>query len=293
MKNYNEFKTLILMKLDADIPEPKDIQTTKVQRLNGCPEEAVLVMENGVNAAPTIYLERFYKEYESSGDFDAVYKKILDLHMSCRLDKPMDVKAITEFDRAKDFIVLRLINRKNNTDLLETAPYIKFLDLAIVFYIVIRDTEKGEMASVKVSNYLLDDIWGKTVDDIYPIALENTERLFPLELMNMGSILELATGTPVPEGPPVKVMTNNKGMFGAIALYFKDKIREVAEGCGSDMYILPSSIHEILLCPVVVSPEIKDMTEMVQEVNRTVVDVSEILSDHAYLYKLETDEIVF
>jgi len=60
---------------------------------------------------------------------------------------------------------------------------------------------------------------------------------------------------------------------------------------GADMYILPSSIHEVILLP---SDRINDPTEllsMVHDANTTVVSIGDVLSDSVYYYDRKTDHI--
>ena len=81
-------------------------------------------------------------------------------------------------------------------------------------------------------------------------------------------------------------------MYGASVMLFKDPLRDFANYMGHDLYILPSSIHEVILLlddEYVQSSE--ELREMVRETNRMVVDQEEVLSDHIYNYDREKDEI--
>ena len=65
----------------------------------------------------------------------------------------------------------------------------------------------------------------------------------------------------------------------------------VAEKVGGDFYILPSSVHELLVIPRDAGMEISELEKMVCEVNATQVSVEERLSDHVYAYDSQTHEI--
>ena len=58
-----------------------------------------------------------------------------------------------------------------------------------------------------------------------------------------------------------------------------------------DFYILPSSLHEIILMREDMAPEMETLREMVQEINSTQVLVEDYLSDSIYYYDRNTKEV--
>lgn len=66
-------------------------------------------------------------------------------------------------------------------------------------------------------------------------------------------------------------------------MLFPEKLQEISEQLGSNLYILPYSIHEILVCPKM-GNDIEELKEMVNEVNTMCVDKTERLSDSVYCY---------
>ena len=98
----------------------------------------------------------------------------------------------------------------------------------------------------------------------------------------------------IPEDvPALYVLTDENKTFGASQLYLKDKIREFAKQQDCDVYILPSSIHELLLLRAdFPNLEPSYLKEMVYEVNATQVSEEEFLFDGAYKFELATDKII-
>ena len=95
----------------------------------------------------------------------------------------------------------------------------------------------------------------------------------------------------VPTDDKLFVLTNNQKLNGAAALLDEKMMEQIAERVGNDFYILPSSVHEVLIVPKEAGMDFKDLEAMVQEVNATQVAPQDKLSDHVYQYDNETREV--
>lgn len=91
--------------------------------------------------------------------------------------------------------------------------------------------------------------------------------------------------------PKMYILTNSVGINGATSIIYKDAIRNFADKLKTDFYILPSSIHEVILVPYEDSISREELKDMVNEVNCTQVPVEEILSDRVYIYRRKTNRI--
>lgn len=86
------------------------------------------------------------------------------------------------------------------------------------------------------------------------------------------------------------VITNKSGMNGAIGIYDKKLLCNIAKKYNSNLVILPSSIHECIIY-INDEPDMEVYSNMVREVNETQVAPEEVLSNHAYFFDKETCEI--
>ena len=84
---------------------------------------------------------------------------------------------------------------------------------------------------------------------------------------------------------PMYVVSNKKNLFGASAILYSDYLEEWAEELECDLYVIPSSVHELLVMPAAHAYSGEEITEMIREINRTQVAREEILSDHVYIYR--------
>ena len=79
--------------------------------------------------------------------------------------------------------------------------------------------------------------------------------------------------------------------FGATCLLYKDLLKHFSEESQTDFYILPSSIHEVILVPTLENDCYGELSDMVREVNDSQLMDDEILSTHAYYYSRCKNEI--
>lgn len=190
---------------------------------------------------------------------------------------------------AKKSLFVKLVNTERNESLVEQSISKEFLDLSAVVRVVLKMDKEG-MASMALSKGDAE-ILGMTEEEIYAAALANTLRLFPPKLMNLGRYVEMRIGAELPLGEDevtTYILTNQKEVDGAIYFMSPEVVGAIAEALEDDLYILPSSVNEVLL---VRASELEDgvdeLKEMVRDANETVVSEKDILSYNVYHYDKE------
>ena len=190
---------------------------------------------------------------------------------------------------AKKSLFVKLVNTERNESLVEQSISKEFLDLSAVVRVVLKMDKEG-MASMALSKGDAE-ILGMTEEEIYAAALANTLRLFPPKLMNLGRYVEMSIGAELPLGEDevtTYILTNQKDVDGAIYFMSPEVVGAIAEALEDDLYILPSSVNEVLL---VRASELEDgvdeLKEMVRDANETVVAEKDILSYNVYHYDKE------
>ena len=68
-------------------------------------------------------------------------------------------------------------------------------------------------------------------------------------------------------------------------MFYPHVLEMIGEILKEDFYILPSSIHEMIILPKSREIAKEELDAMIQDINHTQVDTEEVLSDHAYLYE--------
>ena len=190
---------------------------------------------------------------------------------------------------AKKSLFVKLVNTERNESLVEQSISKEFLDLSAVVRVVLKMDKEG-MSSMVLSKGAAE-ILGMTEEEIYAAALANTLRLFPPKLMNLGRYVEMSIGGKLTLGEDevtTYILTNQKEVDGAIYFMSPEVVGAIAEALEDDLYILPSSVNEVLL---VRASELEDgvdeLKEMVRDANETVVAEKDILSYNVYHYDKE------
>ncbi len=193
-------------------------------------------------------------------------------------------------------VFLRLVNREKNKEVLEKIPHREFLDLAVVYYFSIPIS--GDVAGTMLLSLEHLKLLKITEEELYKTAQSNGERFQPVRIRCMEELLyDLGRkiGVEVYETKTchsvLYVMTNSKGMFGAASLLFEEELEAFAERIGKSFYVLPSSVHEVIFVPDCEGFSKDYFKSMVQEINATQVDATEVLSDNIYFYNKETKQL--
>lgn len=190
---------------------------------------------------------------------------------------------------AKKSLFVKLVNTERNESLVEHSISKEFLDLSAVVRVILKMDKEG-MSSMALSKKDAENL-GMTEEEIYAAALANTLRLFPPKLMNLWGYVEQNIGIGLPyeeDEVTTYILTNQKEVDGAFYLMSRELVGNIAEMLEDDLYILPSSVNEVLL---VRASEVRDgvdgLKAMVRDVNETIVAEKEILSYSVYHYDKE------
>ena len=267
-----------------------DIQVQDVVKNNGIRLTGLVFQERGSLPAPCIYLEDFYAAYQDGGmDMGAAADEILTVYdRECKAPE-FDVPAFLDYSRISSRLHGRLVNTEKNAGLLEQIPHRDILDLSLIYYVEVSGPGSGGgTGSIRVENGQMQS-WGVSEGELYNRAMQNMQAKGRASVLKMEDILGMAlrrgcAGEPE-EGFSVYVLTNSVKMYGAAQMLDSKALETAAEIFGSDFYILPSSIHETILIPVVEEKAaLEKLAQLVREVNGTVVRGEDYLSSHVYRY---------
>ena len=311
--NYEEFKERIKDDIKDYMDEKyKDCEVV-IRKVNKTNREVdglnMLDIPGLKNATPTLYVNDLYEKYEKTGDYEEIARMAAEtMEYGIKSFNSQIKEECLDTSKLKDKVFFSLINAEQNRELLNTVPHREFEDLAIVYRWNIGSDSMGTYTNL-VNNDLAEKE-GLTENDLYNAASKNTKELFPVSIKNMNEVIgEMIFGESgideemqkefsevmqeTPDENCMYVITNESKLFGAASMLYEEPIHELAERVGSDLYILPSSVHEV----IAVSADFGSPEELA-EVNMEQVDINDRLSNQVYQYdkdlrtlRLATDTI--
>lgn len=273
------------------------VKLNDVNKNNGIKLKGIMIREDNCNVSPTIYLNELFEAYEDNKmTLDEIADNVIAKYEVNKITSSIDMRFFTIFDRVKDRIIFQLINYEKNKDMLENIPHIQYLDLAIVFRVLVSE-EPFSNATVLIHNEHMQ-LWKMTagypitIKELYELALKNTPVHQPYEIKNMVDIIkEMNIAVGQDESINMYVLTNKDRVQGASSLLYPDILADFGKAVQKDFYVLPSSIHECILLPAQGDEDADFLRSMVMEVNETQVDEEEKLSDSVYYFSRESGKL--
>lgn len=242
--------------------------------------EALTAREIGSEMAVSANLSRAYEAYQSGIPLSDITES-LALQIGKALDQMTSINAdsITDYESAKNKLIVELVSADRNREMLEKTPHMQMADMAVVFRVMVdpQDITKG---TVLVSNSLQDQ-YGITQDQLQKDALENAARIRPAEIRSMSEALGMESKG---EEEILFVASVPDAVRGAGVIAYPGFLDQAAGKLEGDFFVLPSSIHEVLLVKDDGRQHAKELNDLVSAVNQTKVSPEEQLSDNAYHY---------
>jgi len=286
--NYNQFKNEVLCRLQETVGDRGVVRLFTVHKNNGLTLWAVSVMDDDSNIAPSIYLERYYQLYLKGRTVEELTHLILAENFRKQIRKPIATEVFQDPEAICERVLFRVINYDMNADFLAEVPHRRILDLAVIYYLEVSDPAIGNATVVIRDREAMR--MGLKEETLYRRALANTPRMKPVRIESMtNALIALAggqnlTGLPGEEDLPMYIAGNEDRVFGAAVLAYPDVFKDFADRLDSDLYIIPSSIHELILIAVRERFGRGELAEMVKEINATQVPPQEVLSNNVYTY---------
>ena len=283
--NYNVFGNEVKQEVEKLLGSEVRVELRQITKNNGIILEGLCILEKGSYVSPTIYLEDFYREYKDGVSLKEIAGRIYDIYEKRCRNIPFSLEYFLDFEKIKENIFCKLVNREMNQELLRDVPSVSFLDLSVVFICAVKNEEFGN-GSVLIREEHRKH-WKVSKELLYEYARENTFRLRPFELKSMEELIEDLVE---PEERnllkeiPMYVLSNRDRVFGAAGILYDRILSSAGARLEEDFYVLPSSVHEVILVPGHVAGSEKELHTMVHEVNHTQVEPEEVLSENVYHY---------
>ncbi|MSS15932.1 DUF5688 family protein [Porcincola intestinalis] len=287
--NYEQFLEQIKEDLTARFvtdlpPEYADVRIgiRDVEKLQGESYRGLSFRNGDSRVEVDLNLNPAFQAYEAGKPFQDLVKDV-QMQIMEALDRTpkIDIDELSKYETIKPKLMMEIISQKGNEDKLQKIPHQKVEDLALIYRVDMGGSADGRMTSVVTNRQL--EAFGITAEQLHQDALENAPITHPASLCSMREVMAEMTGTE-PEEPAMLVATVEDGFMGASVIQYPGFMEQAAEQVGGDLFVLPSSIHEVLLIPDDGKADFHDLEAMVQSINEAQVAPEERLSDHVYHY---------
>lgn len=303
MKAVEKFRQEIMERMENIYGKEYEIFPEDLKKNNGVKHYGISLRKRESHTAPVIYLESFYEEYQNGVSIEDVIREIGDMVRGAVSAEEIGKLAenLKNFNLTQENLRCRLINYRANEEALKDQVFRRVSDLALVVEIVVNRDNSGCL-TIRVRKELARE-WGIEEEDLIDRALENGSRKNPVRFLCLESLLtgiaketQEEPGTLAEQiqkaiekisvvGLDLYVLTVKEGTLGAAAVMYPGCLETIAQGLGSDLLILPSSVHEVLIAPYAEWGELDSFREMVRSVNRECVDAEDWLSDQVYVFR--------
>lgn len=325
--DFTSFTQKILKILQEKLGADYTVFSHYVKKNNGMELTGIVAKRTGRSTSPTIYINGFYKEGITEDEIKRAADALYDEFQKAEFEDDIDLSGFVAFDKAKNKLAFKLIHAEKNKELLKSVPHRLFHNLAIVFYYIVQEAPFYGNAVILVRDSYRKK-WGTTTDELMELALQNTPRLLPgvitdmeevmREILSEGlkndiksaktgesereslldenwfdDLIDQMSSDAIEKKISMYVLTNKQKMYGAACMLYPEILKNFAEKMKQDFYILPSSVHEVILVPANAGTDQESLREIVTDINRTQVAEDEILADSVYFYSRSRDKIVW
>lgn len=321
---YKQFIETVCNVVKESLGKDIEVNLRNVRKNNNVRLESITITEKDSNISPTIYLETYYKEYVSGKQLEDIVCEILKMYKESKVPEKIDIDFFTDYQKVKERIFCKLINKGKNQELLIEVPSRDFLDLSLIGYYSYENDSIGHGTITIQKSHI--EKWGISDEEFMNNAIENTQNILGYEWRNIQDIIKDILRENMKEkvmlhtagesmscseewieqvvdqmvadieeqynSSPMYVLTNCNKFLGAVSMIFPEVLEELGEILNEDYYILPSSIHEVILVPGLEIKEKERLKKLVNEVNVSQVEPEEILSDSVYFYTRSQKKLI-
>lgn len=286
--DFKQFCEKVYQSIKDFYGEDVSIRMQELNKNNGVMLTGLLLEGKENKIAPAVYLDSYFEDYTKGRKIGEIVMEIVQIYERVKKNQQINVQFFFDYQKARERICYKLIHYRRNQALMPEIPHVRYLNLAVVFYYAYENPLLGS-GTILIRNSHKES-WNVTTEELYQQAKENTERIFPADLIKMEEIIEEMAKESFTEESweeeqmlPMFVLTNGKRQFGAISIFYPGILKNLASKMNANLFILPSSVHEVILLPDV-GEKAECLQEMVRDVNRTQVAEEEVLADSVYYY---------
>lgn len=289
---YEEFVQEMYQRIQEILKDEYQVSMEEMIKCNDIRQRKLMLTCKEKQVSPAISMEQFFEMYQSGISLEDCVRAILDCMEEAEQKSDTETwgEMVSSWVTARKRVYPMLVSKERNKEFLKDLVWRPFLDLAVC-YVLIFPLDQG-WGNVKIQKEHLT-LWGVTEEKLIMQAEKNNlDHGYELKIIE-DVLLEFMGGgikkQEYMQDNKIYVLGNQEKLYGAAKLLCSSLMRKISNG--KNFWILPSSLHELILVPEVFELEKEELNKMIQEINTEKIAEWEILSDHAYFYDAETESI--
>ncbi len=247
---------------------------------NGVICKGILVHdEKDVN--PLIYTEQMIQEAEKhKKTLEEVVDEFIKVYENSKGSMEMEIQNLTNRDWVMKHLSIAI--QKSSDENLVKHDLDNFTGME-AYLLLIENGKEDKSYSMKIKTCHLKQ-WNISEEEAWKIAYNHVCENTCIEGMSQFLNELLGVSTENEKDDMMYVISNHDKMKGASAILNEKALKELAQKKGvARLYVLPSSVHEMIIIPDNGEFDLSVLSEMVSEVNNTEVNPEEQLPSRAYL----------
>lgn len=271
----------------------------QVTKINNIIYHGLSLRSDNNRVAPMIYLDDFFSRYSDNDiSIDDIVNRVTEVYKkNIAGAQDIDVSNITDYDIVKTQIIPAVCNFERSSEYLKSAPFERICDLA-VYYRILIDMADGE-GSILVSSQLMET-WGISFEDLKDQAWKNLHEINPPFFATMFDVLKEimpafdASGLETDTDNDMHILSNKSRINGAVYIADTKVLGDIANKLGTDIILLSSSRHELVILPYTMAADPErwsEMAAMVSEINQSTVSDEDFLADSVYYFTRESGTV--
>ncbi len=282
---YEEFAGQLSAQMREKLGGDIQISRQRIRKNNSVMRDGMTIKTRGSSLSPVIYVDSLYESLKEGTSFDDILDSILAVCRDTQDSREEGLEDFASWEKACRRVVPRLISTARNAALLKEVPHRNFLNLTEIYY-YLPESRAWEESSVLVRNEHMA-LWHVDEQELHEKAELNKYHLMPAVFTSIGEMLRDLTGQDEPwvSDDSLYVLTSRDKCWGAAWMSDTKLLARIRRRLGCDFYILPSSVHEVMILPQLGKTDAASLMRIVSEINEQQVPDEEILEDTVYVYR--------
>ena len=208
--------------------------------------------------------------------------------MAEEIGMPLD-----DYSDVRTSLAVLVFDAERERENLDGTVYRRFENLAIV-PVIYRCLSGRHSSCVKICS-LWPSIWNVDPERMIDDALHNSPMVLPPAFGSIRDAIramhpELSDLLAYDSDPRMYYLSNRTRVYGASAMFYPDIMEVISGQLDADLFILPSSLHEIIILPDH-GEDPSELLSVVREINEEYIEEQDVLSTSIFYYDRKLDHM--